>query len=322
MKIKYFNIFSSFTVFLTLQVIIIVFLSFSCATLSNKLYNDSLDAYKSGEYQTALSYLNDILNEDENNFEALVLRSKVYLKLNNTELAEEDINKALSLDEDYESHFIKGKIDFDKGNYQQALSHFSKSIELNKRFTEGYLNRAYTFYKINDFENALNDYELAYQLDPNSSAPLVNMGFIFGLIGENDLAIEYYSKGILVNPKDFNAYYNRGAEFLSQRKYREAISDLTNAYELDKGNTDLLFMIAETRTKLKDYQNAFSDYTKILMIDSLNSKAYYERGLISLELKREKAACDDLTKAGNLGYFDAYEKIKKHCGKKSSVKKK
>lgn len=303
-------------------ILISLILAQSCATFNRVYYDNAKNDYLNGNYQSALSYLNELLAENENVYDALVLRSKVNLKLGNIESAEADVLKALSADEGYEAHFILGKILFDKSDFDNAIYHFTQTIKLNPQFVEGYLNRAYTYYKLNEFEKAIADYEISYQLDPNSSIPFVNIGFIYGLIGQNDLAVEYYSRAITLNPQDFNAYYNRAGEYLSQNKNQAALNDLLSASELDNKNIELLFLIAETRIKLKDYQSAFNDYTKILLIDSLNSKAYYERGVVNIELKRTKAACDDFSKAGELGYFDAYEQIKKYCSKKPAVKKK
>lgn len=295
---------------------------FGCSFFNQKYYESAYNEYSEGNYQSALYYLDEIIKENDHVYEVYVLRSKVNLKLGNTEQAINDIEKALLIHDGYEANFIYGKILFDNSDYKNSIYHFTKSLEQNNNFTEAYLNRAYTYYKINEFEKAIADYEKAYELDPNSSVPFVNIGFIYGLIGRNDLAVEYYSKAITLNPKDFNAYYNRAGEYLTQRKNKEALSDLINALELDNNNQEILFLIAETRVKLKDYQNAFNDYTKILLIDSLNSLAYYHRGLVNIALKRDKAACNDFTKAGELGYFEAYEQIKKYCTKKSPIKKK
>lgn len=305
-------------------ILIIVIISFitSCVTFNSAYYNSALNEYNIGNYQSALFYLDEILKEDDKVFEALVLRSKVYLKLGNKDLAENDLQKALLLNEDYESHFIIAKIALDKNDYQTSLYHLDKAISLQTQFIEGYLNRAYVYYQIGEYEKSLADYTKAYEINPQNSVPLTNIGFIYGLIGQNDKAIEYYTKAISTNPEDFNAYYNRASEYLIKRKNPEALNDLLSAYELNPQNIELLFLIAETRIKMKDFQNAFNDYTKILFIDSLNSKAYYHRGLVNIELKREKSACEDFTKAGSLGYFDAYEQIRKYCVKKSSLKKK
>lgn len=306
---------------LILIIVITCFVT-GCATFNSAYYNNALNEYNDGNYQSALFYLEKILNENEKVFEALVLRSKVYLKLGNKDLAEKDLQKALLLNEDYESHFIIAKIAMNKNDYQPSIYHLDRAISLNTQFIDGYLNRAYAFYQIGDYDKSLDDYKKAYELNPQNSIPLTNIGFIYGLIGQNDTAMEYYSKAISINPYDFNAYYNRANEYLMKRKNQEALNDLLNAYELNKSNIELLFLIAETRVKIKDYQNAFNDYSKILFIDSLNSKAYYQRGLVNIELKRNKSACEDFTKAGSLGYFDAYEQIRKHCVKKSSSKKK
>lgn len=305
-----------------LSIIVIIFFISACATFNSTYYNYAIDEYKNGNYQSALFYLNEILKENENVFEALVLRSKVFLKLGYKDSAETDLKKALIIDEDYEANFIIAKIALDKSDYQTSLYHLDKSISLNPKFIDGFLNRAYVFYQIGEYEKSLADYTKAYELNPQNSVPLTNIGFIYGLIGQNDKAIEYYTKAISVNPEDFNAYYNRANEFLMKRKNQEALNDLLSAYEFNQNNIDLLFLIAETREKMKDYQNAFNDYSKIIFIDSLNSKAYYQRGLVNIVLKREKSACEDFTKAGSLGYFDAYEQIRKYCVKKPSLKKK
>lgn len=306
---------------LILIIVITCFVS-SCATFNSAYYNNALNEYNNGNYQSALFYLDEILKENENVFEALVLRSKVYLQLGNKDSAEKDLQKALLLNEDYESHFIIAKISLDKKDYQTSLYHMDKAISLNPQFIDGYLNRAYVFYQIGDYDKSLDDYKKAYELNPQNSIPLTNIGFIYGLIGQNDTAMEFYTKAISINPNDFNAYYNRANEYLMKRKNQEALNDLLSAYELNKNNIELLFLIAETRVKMNDYQNAYNDYSKILFIDSLNSKAYYQRGLVNIELKREKSACEDFTKAGSLGYFDAYEQIRKYCVKKPSLKKK
>jgi len=40
---------------------------------------------------------------------------------------------------------------------------------------------------------------------------------------------------------------------------------------------------------------------------------YYHRGISRIKLGRKDSGCLDLSKAGELGYFEAYESIKEFC---------
>jgi Flp pilus assembly protein TadD len=64
---------------------------------------------------------------------------------------------------------------------------------------------------------------------------------------------------------------------------------------------------------LKDYQGAILDFTKAIQLDSKDSGSYYNRGVAKSMLKQKASACLDYSKAGELGYADAYEAIKEYC---------
>ena len=67
----------------------------------------------------------------------------------------------------------------------------------------------------------------------------------------------------------------------------------------------------------KDYQLAIDDYTKAIELDSRLAEAYYNRGIIRLENTHTKnAGIADLSKAGELGIYDAYGVIKRKTAKK------
>ncbi|MFH2143382.1 MAG: hypothetical protein ABIJ97_13235 [Bacteroidota bacterium] len=64
---------------------------------------------------------------------------------------------------------------------------------------------------------------------------------------------------------------------------------------------------------LKDYQGAIADCNIAIEIDSKCASAYYVRGIAKIQLKQKEGGCIDLSKAGELGYEEAYDIIKEHC---------
>ena len=62
-----------------------------------------------------------------------------------------------------------------------------------------------------------------------------------------------------------------------------------------------------------EYRGAIQDYSKAIELDPANGNAYYNRGFEKGSLGQIDSACLDLSKAGELGYFEAYEAIKENC---------
>jgi len=59
-----------------------------------------------------------------------------------------------------------------------------------------------------------------------------------------------------------------------------------------------------------DYQHAVEDYTHAIELDAHLAEAYYNRGLARLALKQQAEGVSDLSKAGELGLYQAYSIIK------------
>jgi tetratricopeptide (TPR) repeat protein len=101
-----------------------------------------------------------------------------------------------------ENFFISGNAFYDQGKYQEAIEDFNKALELDPKFAKAYNNRGNAFHVQGKYQEAIEDYNKALELDT----------------------------------KFAKAYYNRGAAFYDQGKYQEAIEDCNKALELDTKN--------------------------------------------------------------------------------------
>ena len=64
---------------------------------------------------------------------------------------------------------------------------------------------------------------------------------------------------------------------------------------------------------LEDGPGAFADFTKAIAIENNFAYAYLGRGLVKIYFGQKESGCLDLSKAGELGRVDAYDKIKLLC---------
>ncbi len=62
---------------------------------------------------------------------------------------------------------------------------------------------------------------------------------------------------------------------------------------------------------LKDYRAAIVDYDRAIQLDPKFADAYFNRGLTHIFLGNNKQGIQDLSKAGELGLFTAYNIIKR-----------
>ena len=87
--------------------------------------------------------------------------------------------------------------------------------------------------KKGEHDKAIADYTEAIRLDPKDAEAYCNRGLAYGNKGDYDKAIADYTEAIRLNPKYAEAYYNRGMTYASKGEYDKAIADYTEAIRLD-----------------------------------------------------------------------------------------
>jgi tetratricopeptide (TPR) repeat protein len=95
-------------------------------------------------------------------------------------------------------------------------------------------------------------------------------------------ALADYNRAIRINPRNANAYYNRGLLKAAQLQDNDgALADYNRAIQLKSGydaaynNRGNLKM-----SKLKDYSGALADYNRAIQLKPNNVDAYYNRGVL------------------------------------------
>ena len=87
--------------------------------------------------------------------------------------------------------------------------------------------------KQKEYENSIERYAIAINLDPNHAAAYNNRGIVYGRRDNYERAIEDFEKAIELNPNFADAYSNRGAAYSNLGNPDSAIADCTHAIELN-----------------------------------------------------------------------------------------
>ena len=89
-----------------------------------------------------------------------------------------------------------------------------------------------------------------------------------------------------------------------------ALNDMDTAIKMSPRNAYLYYDRANLYAVAKDYMRAIADYTEALRLDPRLAEAYYNRGLVYIYSNKREAGIQDLSKAGELGLYNAYSAIK------------
>ncbi len=115
------------------------------------------------------------------------------------------------------------------GQYQQAITVYSRSINLLPNNADAYLGRGYAYEKLGEYEKALSDYSQVIALKPTDPQAYFVRGLLYDLLGKTDQAVQDYSVTISLRPNDADAYYYRGVDWEKLGNTDGAMADYRNA---------------------------------------------------------------------------------------------
>ncbi len=219
-----------------------------------------------------------------------------------------DFTKALEINPKFaEAHYYRGIAYAKKGQYEEAISDYNKALEINPRYALAYYGRGlvYNEYK-GQYDRAISDYSKALEINPRFNWAYVGRGIAYAKKGQDDEGISDFSKALEINPRDVWAYNNRGAAYNKKGQYDEAISDYNKALEINPRYALAYHNRGIAYNNKGQYDQAISDYTKALEINPGDASTYYNRGIAYGDMGQYDEAVSDYTKALEIDPGDAW----------------
>ena len=182
-----------------------------------------------------------------------------------------------------------------------------KSLEKIKNLTaEGHLIKGNAYYSEKKFNKAIEEYTEAIELNPKDANAYYNRGTVYGKdIKEFDKAIEDYNKTIEIDPKHANAYNNRGNVYINIKKFDKAIEDYNKTIEIYPKDANAYNNRGIVYTNIKKFDKAIEDFNKAIELNPKLAEAYNNRGVVYTDIKEFDKAIKDYNKAIVLNPKDA-----------------
>ena len=207
--------------------------------------------------------------------------------------------------DDPRATFYYAQVEADAGNLTAAIQYFEKTIalldadetHLDIEFAPEHLLDTYQFlgdayYHQGNHEKAKTSYQRTIELDPRLERYFFNQGRSTFDADQFDLAIEPFSKFLLIYPEDTEATHLLGRSYEALGDAENALRLYTRTLELDPNHSDALMRSAQIYRDQNDPQTALAMLMKLIAIEPTNVDAHYLSGKLYVELGRSAEALD------------------------------
>lgn len=172
----------------------------------------------------------------------------------------------------------------------------TEELEKNPSQTDMRIRRALDYYHVRDFENSIADLNNLLSEDPSHFLAL----FLRAQVRNAQTEVESSSK--------------TASEL--RLSYLMVLQDLAKCIEKDASQAYLFYNRGCVLYKMGDYSDAIQAFSDAIQLDSKFPAAFYNRGIAHLQNKENENGLSDLSQAGELGLYSAYNLIKRYSIKK------
>lgn len=230
-------------------------------------------------YHEALKILNHAELLDSNDINLYILKTDVYLALDQQEKAVELLENALQLFDGQE----RIELLFELADVYDDYEEFDKIFDCLKLILEQEPNNEEALYKIcfwTDFtgrnEESIRLHQQIIEEFPYSELAWFNLAAAYQGLKLYEKAIDAYKYAVAIDEKFDYAYRNMGDAYIRLRKYKDAIEVLEKVLELSRPEDVIYEAIGHCFDRLKNHAQARFYYRKASHLNQGDSKLYYK----------------------------------------------
>jgi tetratricopeptide (TPR) repeat protein len=196
----------------------------------------------------------------------------------------QEINNVIEQNPSNEEYiFIRGRIYFDRGNFETAREDFNKAYELNPRYHEAYFFVGRTALAQQDYATAKRIFRHVLDYQPNTGEYFFYMGLTFEEEENMTQALEQYRRATAVDQayglRNPEIFIRRG-RILSRLGYtQEGKRDILRALELAPQMNEALIAMGEVDFRERNYKGVIENLTKALSRNPEHADAQYRLGM-------------------------------------------
>ena len=204
--------------------------------------------------------ISNIFDKEKNNITSLFREKKFKDVIN------EGSNLILKTPDDSQILYILGLSYIELQDFINAEKYFEKLIKIKKLpniyYTYGNIQK-----KLKKFDNAIDSFQKAINLNPNFSEAYNNLGNTKKIINKRVEAINHYKKAILIKEDNIEALINLSIILKENNNYEDLINVYKKILKLDNNNVKTIYNLGSAYLFLGDINKGRECFEKAIQID-------------------------------------------------------
>ncbi len=185
------------------------------------------------DYNGAISWFNEAIVADPNQYMSYYNRSICYRLLGEIELALNDIDESIKINnEQQEAFFKRALIKKEQGNLKGSIVDYGSAIEIDSIYVDAIYNRSIAYKILGDYKNASEDIDFLIEIGEEKPEYWNMKGNLLVLHGDMEEALKAYASAISLNYDYSEAHYNKGIANLLLNRPIRACDDFQKSISL------------------------------------------------------------------------------------------
>ncbi|WP_179346358.1 tetratricopeptide repeat protein [Winogradskyella ursingii] len=250
------------------------------------------------QFENAIIYFKKCLETDTTDYSALHNIVYCYDFLNKNEEAIEYLNNFLDKNPYCEVAWHQlGRQYFAIKEYGKANASFDFAIISDDTFVGAYIEKGKVLEKVKNYEEAIENYKVTLALEDPTSFALLRMGHCYSKLGQDDLAIQFFTKTVEEDPLLDKGWIAITKFYMKHLNYQKALYYIKRAVNIDGDNVLYWKLYATVNKRLNFLEEAERGYKRTIELGNYELDTWICRADILIALGEYEGAIYNLIQA-------------------------
>lgn len=180
----------------------------------------------------------------------------------------------------------EAKVQYESANYESSLTLAETALASNENDFDAWMIKADSYHKQDDYDAAIENYEMAYELNKSSALLMTNWGAALLNLKQYDAAEKKLKVAFKLDENLAQTHYFMGNLQYALFNSATAIKCYNRAIELDPNYMEAYYMRAASNAEKGDLVEAKKDYEKVHELDPTLVQATYNMAVLNLEAEQ------------------------------------